>query len=106
MVLIQWYLVSTLYQNIRALYQSDKTLYQCSQCIRIHFRLNGPFARLLKRENIETNISFRFVDDSRFGLRPIKPGWRWVQDKLIYFEDQVSMDIIRAKVHILTEMIL
>ena len=32
--------------------------------------------QLLTRELIKINLSFRFVDDSRYGLRPIEPGWR------------------------------
>ena len=35
------------------------------------------FDKILHREGIVVNIKFRFVDDGRVGLRPIRAGWRW-----------------------------
>ena len=34
------------------------------------------FNKLLKREGVETNLAFRFIDESRFGLKLMLPGWR------------------------------
>ena len=48
---------------------------------------------LLLRENIKVPLSFRFVDDSRFGLQPIRPGWRWESGRLIFKESEVEKDI-------------
>ena len=48
---------------------------------------------LLDRERIKTLLSFRYVDDSRLGLRPINPGWRWKGNKLEFVRELVEEDI-------------
>ena len=49
--------------------------------------------KLLSRESIRLLLSFRFVDDSRFGLQPIKPGWRWISGRMVFIESEVEHDI-------------
>ena len=49
--------------------------------------------QLLTRELIAINLSFRFVDDSRIGLRTIEPGWRWNGKSVTFVNDKVEEDI-------------
>ena len=42
------------------------------------------WGNILKDLGIVTWLNFRYVDDSRSLLPPIKPGWRWVGGQLVY----------------------
>ena len=48
---------------------------------------------LLKREGISLNLKFRFVDDSRVGLRPIRAGWRWVNGGMTFKKEWIDEDL-------------
>ena len=48
--------------------------------------------KLFAREKIKTPLSFRYVDDSRFGMKPIRPGWRWLNGKMVFIIDKVAED--------------
>ena len=48
--------------------------------------------RLLLREKLKPNLMFRFVDDGRIGLRPVRAGWRWVGGGMKYNTDWVDED--------------
>ena len=45
---------------------------------------------ILKDNMLKVSLSFRFVDDSRFGMCPIKPGWRWTQNPLVFNKEHVE----------------
>ena len=61
--------------------------------------------KLMTREGVHTNISFRFVDDSRYGLRPIRPGFRWNNGGIVYNSDWVEEDILIGPQRRTTEVI-
>ena len=48
---------------------------------------------LLSREGIVANLKFRFVDDARLGMRPIRAGWRWKDGGMVYNREWVEEDI-------------
>ena len=43
-------------------------------------------AHLLTRESIKKNLSFRYVDDSRYGMKPVKAGVRWDGCKVVFLK--------------------
>ena len=48
--------------------------------------------KLLEREKILTNLKFRYVDDGRLGLRPVRSGWRWCNGGVRYNPDWCEED--------------
>ena len=48
---------------------------------------------LLSREGISLNLKFRFVDDGRLGLRPVRAGWRWYNGGMMYKKEWVAEDL-------------
>ena len=46
------------------------------------------FRQILEREMVDINLAFRFVDDSRYGLRPFAPGWKWEGNQLVADSDE------------------